>query len=68
MTRDEYENLDYNDRMLVKEGYLDGYKAALECVASIEQKIGDPIVDTLFVSNKDAIVSILKSTYDKLNK
>lgn len=68
MTREEFESLTYNEKVLVKEGYLDGYRAALECVSTMIQKVGEPIVDNLFVANRDSIALILKSNLDKLNE
>lgn len=60
MTRQEYEALSPEDKVLVEEAYRDGFNAAVEIVESCVQRIGDSRIDKQFIYNRDSIVDILK--------
>lgn len=61
MTREEFNDLNTNDRAFTVEGYIDGFKAAIETAESIVVRIGDETVDKLFISNRDMVVDTLRT-------
>ena len=68
MKPEEFNALNTNDRAFVAEGYLDGFKAAIECVESIIVRIGEPTSDKLFISNRDMIAATLQQSLAKMNE
>lgn len=68
MKPEEFNALNTNDRAFVVEGYLDGFKAAIECVESIIVRIGEPTIDKLFISNRDMIAATLQQSLAKMNE
>lgn len=68
MKPEEFNALNTNDREFVVEGYLDGFKAAIECVESIIVRIGEPTIDKLFISNRDMIAATLQQSLAKMNE
>ena len=68
MKPEEFNALNTNDRAFVVEGYLDGFKAAIECVESIIVRIGEPTIDKLFISNRDMIAATLQQSLTKMNE
>jgi hypothetical protein len=68
MKPEEFNTLNANDRAFVVEGYLDGFKAAIECVESIIVRIGEPTIDKLFISNRDMIAATLQQSLAKMNE
>ena len=68
MKPEEFNALNANDRAFVVEGYLDGFKAAIECVESIIVRIGEPTIDKLFISNRDMIAATLQQSLAKMNE
>lgn len=66
MTREEFNNLNANDRAFTAEGYVDGFKAAIETAESVIVRIGDETVDKLFISNRDMVVDTLKMCLKRL--
>ena len=64
----EFNALNTNDRTFVVEGYLDGFKAAIDCVESIIVRIGEPTIDKLFISNRDMIAATLQQSLAKMNE
>lgn len=66
MTKEEFNSLNTNDRIFAIEGYLDGFTAAIEVAQSVIQRIGDPTIDKMFISNRDSIVSILNGSLEKM--
>ena len=67
MNQHDFNALDTQQRALVTDAYLDGYASAIDCVESMIIRIGDASLDAAFVSNRDSIVSILRSNYRILN-
>jgi len=61
MNKAQFEALPHDVRLLVEEGYRDGYAAAVDVASSCVQRIGDGRVDQLFIYNRDAIVDMLKA-------
>lgn len=66
MDKKEFDSLNTNDRTFVVEGYVDGFKAAIETAESILVRIGDETVDKIFVTNRDTIVETLKACLERL--
>lgn len=68
MTKEEFNSLNTNDRTFVIEGYLDGFKAAIDVVATVVQRVGDPTIDEMFVANRDSIVHILNHSLNTMRE
>lgn len=65
MTREEFNSLNTNDRAFTVEGYIDGFKAAVEVAESIIIRV-DGSVDVRFVTNKAMIVDTLKGCLERI--
>lgn len=66
MTKEEFNSLNTNDRTFTVEGYLDGFKAALESVESMTVRVGEQTIDNMFISNRNMIAAMLKGSLEKL--
>jgi hypothetical protein len=66
MDKKEFDSLNDNDRAFTVEGYIDGFKAAIECAESVIVRVGDPAVDRMFISNRDMIVLTLNASLKRL--
>lgn len=59
MNKEQYNNLNDNDKAIATECYIDGYKAAITLVESIAIRIGESNIDNAFETNKKSILSIM---------
>lgn len=66
MTREEFNSLNTNDRAFTVEGYIDGFKSAIEVAESVIVRVDDSAVDELFVTNKAMIVDALKASLKRI--
>lgn len=66
MTPEEFNSLNTNDRAFTVEGYIDGFKAAIETVESTLVRVGDPGVDRMFIANRNMIVTTLNASLKRL--
>lgn len=66
MTREEFNNLNTNDRTFAVEGYIDGFKAAIETAESVIVRVGDPTADEVFIISRDMVVDTLKASLKRI--
>jgi hypothetical protein len=60
MNKAQFEALTPEHRALVEEAYRDGYAAAVQVLESCYIRIGDTVLDEMFISNRNTLVEIVK--------
>ena len=66
MNKQQYDDLNKEQRDIATEAYIDGFLACIEQVKSITVRVGDQDVDKTFRVNRDMITENLQDTYEKL--
>jgi hypothetical protein len=66
MNKQQYDDLDKEQKAIATEAYIDGFLACIEQVKSIMVRVGDQDVDKTFRVNRDMIAENLQHAYEKL--
>ena len=65
MNREDFDKLQPNDRIMVINGWLEGFKSAILTVQSTVVAVGDTAADKTFIHNRDVIVMTLESALNR---
>lgn len=60
MNKEDFDKLSPNDRILVINGWLEGYQSAILSVKTTVVAVGDPAADKMFINNRDVIAMTLE--------
>lgn len=68
MNKEQFENLNDQDKALVKEAYFDAWQTATEVVKSYEVRTGVADHDSIIRSTTKSIADILEYSLDQMMK
>ena len=60
MNKEDFDKLSPNDKILVVNGWLEGYQSAILAVKATVVAVGDPAADKMFINNRDVIAMTLE--------